>query len=55
MENKLNLCELLQVTLERMWANDPSDEFLILSWYAQAIKDLAKITWLDPEDFWTRS
>lgn len=54
MENKLNLCELLQVILDRVQENEWSDDFLMLSWYAQAIKDLAKITWLDPEDYWTK-
>ena len=55
MELKIEPIDILQMTLDRMYEveKDSEMEFTNYTWYAMAIKDLAKILWLDPENYWT--
>ena len=55
MQVKIQPIDILQMTLERIYdtEKDSEIEFTNYTWYAMAIKDLAVIQWLDPNNYWT--
>lgn len=48
MKTKVKILDIMQMLLEKQ---DNSDEYYRV-WYANAIKDLAILMWVDEKDYW---